>query len=355
MYQIPSDTYLEDWKCPICGSVCKRFIDNECRTINCDICGTFKLDNGIKQQFLFDARKINLECQTTNKDDFDRETSRLVYLVQKKCMGTNEIPILTNEYLGQKIRYPLSLSGQIEQYIWWTGRYLKYPHDEDREICLNDYSYAYFGCENATNLEYLSQVLEKEGLTTKELFNFTTFVASMIFVLKPSLSKKGWDVFEALNKKQLDSHQAFVAMWFSNEEDRENHKPNMYDVYDKAISPAIEADGRFSSRVLYQVEHINDINDEMIAQIRRSRFIVADLTGYRGGVYWEAGFAYGLGLPVIYTCHEDWQRQVKRNDGTIEREGIHFDLEHRNIIFWNQDNLPAFKEKLANRIAAIIV
>lgn len=81
MYQIPSNTYLEAWKCPICGSVCKRFTDNECGTINCDICGTFKLDTGIKKQFLFDDRKINFEHQATSKDDFDRETSRLVYLV----------------------------------------------------------------------------------------------------------------------------------------------------------------------------------------------------------------------------------------------------------------------------------
>lgn len=355
MYQLPSDIYLEDWKCPICGQACQRFMNNSRTAINCDICGTFKLDDGIKLQFLFDGRKGDFERQITSKEDFDTETSRFVYLVQKKCMGTNEIPILTNEYLGQEIRYPLSLSDQIEQYVWWTGHYLKYPHELPDEIALyrSNFFWAYFGCQDLSNLEYLSNTLAEEGLTKTMLYNVSSFSTDVI--LKPTLSKKGWDVFEALNKKQIDSRQAFVAMWFSNEDDRKNHKPNMYAVYKKAISPAIEADGRFSSQVLYQVEHVNDINDEMIAQIRRSKFVVADLTGYRGGVYWEAGFAYGLGLPVIYTCHEDWREQVKREDGTIEREGIHFDLEHRNIIFWNQDDLPAFKEKLENRIAAIIV
>lgn len=53
------------------------------------------------------------------------------------------------------------------------------------------------------------------------------------------------------------------------------------------------------------IERIKDINDEMVAQIRRSKFVVADLTGYHGGVYCEAEFTYDLGLPVIYTCHED--------------------------------------------------
>jgi nucleoside 2-deoxyribosyltransferase len=62
------------------------------------------------------------------------------------------------------------------------------------------------------------------------------------------------------------------------------------------------------------VEHVNDINDEIIGQIRRSRFVVCDLTGYRGGVYFEAGFAYGLGLDVIYTCRKDWTKEETLTD-----------------------------------------
>lgn len=42
---------------------------------------------------------------------------------------------------------------------------------------------------------------------------------------------------------------------------------------------AIEADRHFSAQVLYQIERIKDINDEMVAQIRRSKFVVANLIG----------------------------------------------------------------------------
>ena len=42
--------------------------------------------------------------------------------------------------------------------------------------------------------------------------------------------------------------------------------------------------------------------------------MVCDLTGYRGGVYFEAGFASGLGLPVIYTCRKDWAKNQKLAD-----------------------------------------
>jgi nucleoside 2-deoxyribosyltransferase len=116
---------------------------------------------------------------------------------------------------------------------------------------------------------------------------------------------------------------------------------------------------------------VNDINDEIIAQIRRSRFMVCDLTGHRGGVYFEAGFAYGLGMPVIYTCRKDWcdEDLLVDDDGKtvkflkdshgrpiqVRKEGIHFDLAHQNRIEWDMDKLDEFKTKLENRIKAVVV
>ena len=93
-----------------------------------------------------------------------------------------------------------------------------------------------------------------------------------------------------------------------------------------------------------QKEHINRIDDEIIAEIRRSRFLVADFShgdgGARGGVYYEAGFAHGLDLPVIFTCRED------------SVETLHFDTEHYNHIVWA--NPEELREKLKNRILAVI-
>ena len=41
-------------------------------------------------------------------------------------------------------------------------------------------------------------------------------------------------------------------------------------------------------------QHNNRIDDEIVAAIRQSRFVVADFTQQRGGVYFEAGLAMGL-------------------------------------------------------------
>ena len=96
----------------------------------------------------------------------------------------------------------------------------------------------------------------------------------------------------------IDSSQAFVAMWFHD---------SMDEAFEKGIEPAIREAGYKSLRI-DQKEHINKIDDEIIAEIRRSRFLVADFTqgadGARGGVYYEAGFAHGLNLSVIFTCRK---------------------------------------------------
>ena len=133
----------------------------------------------------------------------------------------------------------------------------------------------------------------------------------------------------------IDSTQAFVAMWFDE---------SMKTVFEDGIKPAIEEAG-YSPFRIDRKEHINKIDDEIIAEIRRSRFLVADFTqrstGARGGVYYEAGFAHGLGLPVIFTCR---QEDVGK---------LHFDTNHYNHIVWTD---PAdLREKLKNRILAVIV
>jgi len=182
------------------------------------------------------------------------------------------------------------------------------------------------------------------------------------------LTSKGYQRLRELKKPGKDSNQCFVAMWFA---------PEMNDVYLKAIKPAIELNEDEETKSGYEairidtVEHVNDVNDEIIAQIRRSKFMVCDLTGYRGGVYFEAGFAYGLGLSVIYTCRKDWsnpkpfydekgnviQRLFNQDKKLIpiQQEGIHFDLAHRNRIEWYEKDLDDFRNKLRNRINAVIV
>lgn len=132
----------------------------------------------------------------------------------------------------------------------------------------------------------------------------------------------------------VDPVQAFVAMWFDEE---------MTIAYEAGIKNAVESAGYTPMRIDKKPD-VNKIDDEIIAEIRRSRFLVADFThgkdGARGGVYFEAGFAYGLGLPVIYSCRKDKVDQ------------LHFDTRQYYHIVW--ENPADLCRDLKNRIQALI-
>jgi hypothetical protein len=129
-----------------------------------------------------------------------------------------------------------------------------------------------------------------------------------------------------------DSAVGFCAMWFSDEV-----KP----LWSDAIEPAIRDSGYESLRIDGK-QHNGKIDDEIVASIRSSKFVVADYTGNRGGVYYEAGLAHGLGLPVIFMCRKD------------QMEDIHFDVRQYNCILWKEDELQKAQNDLKNRILATL-
>ena len=144
------------------------------------------------------------------------------------------------------------------------------------------------------------------------------------------------DGYAKLAEQQInaDSSQAFVAMWFDG---------SMNEAYETGIGPAIETAGYHPIRIDQKLD-VNKIYDEIVAEIRRSRFLVADVThgndGARGGVYFEAGFAMGLDLPVIFTCRIDMV------------DKLHFDTRQFAHIVWGTPE--ELRDGLKHRILARI-
>ena len=114
------------------------------------------------------------------------------------------------------------------------------------------------------------------------------------------------------NSSASSSMQGFVAMWFDKSTE---------EAWTGGLGPAITQAGYKPLRIDMK-EHTNKICDEIISEIRHSRFLVADFTGHRGGVYYEAGYAAGCGIPVFMTCRNDQMSQ------------LHFDIRQYNCIDW---------------------
>lgn len=126
------------------------------------------------------------------------------------------------------------------------------------------------------------------------------------------LTMDGWKAFEEIYRQRFHSKQAFIAM---------NFDESCLDIWKKAIIPAFD-DTEFKPYRIDEDRHLDNINNKIIAEIRKSRFVVAEFTGHKHGVYFEAGFAMGLGIPVIWICKES------------DFDKTHFDTKHFNHIVW---------------------
>jgi nucleoside 2-deoxyribosyltransferase len=123
----------------------------------------------------------------------------------------------------------------------------------------------------------------------------------------------------------------FVAMSFDE---------SLSSAYNEGMKPAVETDcGLQLIRV--DAGHFQEkICDRIIAEIRRSQFVIADFTKQRGGVYFEAGFALALGRIVIWTCRED------------DISNVHFDTRQYPHLVWSTPG--DLRVKLADRVRALV-
>ena len=137
------------------------------------------------------------------------------------------------------------------------------------------------------------------------------------------------------------SQQGFIAMWF-NEDIRKQIAPTI----EKAIQ-----DAGYTPLLIIRDLRTHSIPDQIVHQLRQSRFVVADLTSHllgdndelgRRNVYYEAGFAAGADLEVIFTCRADCYDEKK----------VASDIRHFNVVLWDDQDLESFRQELQERILA---
>ena len=171
---------------------------------------------------------------------------------------------------------------------------------------------------------------QEEMLALYGLLRERGWMASRTIEPEAEITVDGYLAADELTAKRGQSEEVFVAMSFS---------PGMTPAYDQGLRVGIERAGYVPIRV-DRTEHVNRIDDEIVARIRRSSFVVADFTEQKSGVYFEAGFALGLNLPVIWTCRAD------------DIDNLHFDVRQYNCIDWKDE--ADLARRLQLRIEAIV-
>ncbi|PEF16527.1 nucleoside 2-deoxyribosyltransferase [Bacillus cereus] len=294
----------------------------------CEKCGDFALSDmakfSLKAAEIRERRKLSAVLRKRKI----RGLGRIMIFHEKPSQELSNFPYpiyLLDDLLGE---YPENISERLNESLINLGKLTDFPGDQ---LIISNKSMPLFFAQSdeVKEMEYIIKQLSQDGLIEVQIID-----DSLTYEILPAyitVTVKGWNrIADLENISGSESKQVFVAMWFASEMDS---------AYKNAIATAVKEAG-FDPIRIDKVEHNNKIDDEIIAKIKQSKFVIADFTGHRGGVYFEAGYAMGLGKPVIWTCRED------------DLTNLHFDTRQYSHIVWRDE--MELKELLLNRIKATI-
>lgn len=149
----------------------------------------------------------------------------------------------------------------------------------------------------------------------------------------PDLRPEAVDAFVkdvvALAERLITPTEVFVIMSFA----KKGHLVDAYDTFGRVC----EANGFRAFKVDDHLDAKQRIVPSIMSAIRRSAFIIADVSEPRPNVYYELGYAQALGKDVIMTAFEGTQ--------------LPFDVFDVPTIYWDSQNMLA--QKLSVEVSRI--
>lgn len=146
--------------------------------------------------------------------------------------------------------------------------------------------------------------------------------------LSVDLSLDGWEQYDAEKRGQFEGNYGFIAMQF--------HDAKLERFVGEVVKPSVKSQLGIELRDMRDAARAGIIDDIMRVTIRDARFVIADLTHDNSGAYWEAGYAEGLGKPVIYICEKE----------KFDQQTTHFDVNHCTTVKWSADEPDDFCTEL---------
>jgi hypothetical protein len=180
----------------------------------------------------------------------------------------------------------------VEHRTKFAGQYV--------EIAQHTGIYPLVDAHNDDEVDFLAETLASQGLIER--------MAQKDY----RITAHGWEYLQPVAGGEPGT--CFVAMSFD---------ASLDVAFDDGILQALQSDCGYSANRVDRRPHNDNITDRILAGIRGAQFIVADFTLQRQGVYYEAGFAEGLGRTVIRTCRDS------------DFDNLHFDTRQFFHLKWS--------------------
>lgn len=312
------------WKkveCPVCLSLdgfdCKSapFGKKDASLFDCSVCGGFAISRTALHDDL-DSRLPNFtrvkRAALSHKIRLDNEREK------KPRMWLSD---QLSEFLEEGPSLPTPAS-QATNIIRWIGTQVQETGEAAANLSPEFQAFIgapsrQFACELLIELRDRNLV---SGLFLPEL-NGPPHAQDL------NLTLSGWELFDQEQKGLVSGGYGFIALKFGD--------PTLDTLINDHIKPALAEIG-YKTIDLRDVSQAGVIDNIMRMHIRDCAFLIADLTHENAGAYWEAGFAEGLGKPVLYICESE----------KFEKERTHFDTNHCTTVPWRTGEESEFVREL---------
>ena len=308
--------------CPICQTSAIGTDNSTVYTVKCKTCGTYYVTPGLGRLLRFEDFP-DWDLTPAQRAVLTREKYLYEQSPESKSNKGYSYPFKIDDNRLARIRDYGRLPSRAEQaanLIRFVGDDVSRSGEDLGELPKN--IHMIIGAVSLDSAYRLARELVNRELFTSDQPTFGSAVSSV------NLTLEGWERYDAEQRGRFHGSYGFLAMQFDDELD---------EFVQHVVKPTVKKATGYELVDLRDVSRAGIIDNLMVTTIRDARFVIADLTHDNRGAYWEAGYAEGLGKPVVYICSKE-----KFNDG----KGTHFDTNHYTTVQWSTDDVDSFGQEL---------
>lgn len=311
---------MSEARCPVCdgrfGGAFKNrghISNKDAIAFDCEACGVFSVSNSAM------ATQYGSAHQLTSTG-----SAALSHWLRRKQNGDGHPSLLHRDFVDAdtwSLPSPVEITSHVLSLFGDIYTESREPIKQVLPWMLSDIGF--FDSNEACSL--LIELVEA-GLLKGTVHRATSSGQSLPSDL--SLTLLGWEEYRKLKTSGHSGSYGFIAMQYGASE--------LEALVAHHIKPTAQDELGLEVRDLRDVAKAGIIDNILREQIRESAFVLVDLTHDNNGAYWEAGYAEGLGKPVIYLCNQDKFDDVK----------THFDTNHLTTVMWKSGEEAKFVANL---------
>lgn len=307
-------------RCPVCQShdefACTRepYGSRDARLFHCEVCGTFAVSRSALDDYdelrsapLNRVKRAALSHQLRVAQSSEREPRMLTsYDLERDRLTDLVLPTPPQQAVNA-----LRVIGDFVS-----------EYGESVAQMTPDFSAVIGAPSREAAFELLEELKSYGQITALSQRLLSDFVMQDI-----NLTLRGWEQYELEKRGEVSGNYGFIALKFGD--------PILDPFLSDHVKPAVKLLG-YDLFDLRDVSRAGVIDNLLRMQIRDSAFVLVDLTHENAGAYWEAGYAEGLGKPVLYLCEQK----------KFDEKKTHFDTNHCTTVLWDTDRPEKFRDEL---------